>query len=101
MTAECQLCGDTVEASALTEILPGYRRSPNRSAIRWFDSGGYALLHHRCSHHTVRDMIDPDVNWFACQQPDRAVDIDAVFDAACPKCEQRWVQEGHTLWNRP
>lgn len=100
-TATCRLCNDTVECTSTNnqEFLPGFEGFANKTALRWIVQEDVALMHHRCGDASVRHMIDPDRNWFACQVPDRAIDLDAIFDPFCEACEARWAADGGTLWN--
>jgi hypothetical protein len=102
-TETCTLCRDVVSVAnapgGVDGFLPGFAGWPNRSPLRWIVQGEVALLHHRCSHQTVRDMLDPDRNWFACMASDRPIDRDAVFDPFCRECEARWAAEGAAVWN--
>jgi hypothetical protein len=68
--------------------------------LRWFGDKGYALIHHRCRHPQMRDLLEVD-NWFACERPEISVDAKTVFEAHCPSCEARWVAEGAEFWNGP
>ena len=96
----CRLCGDSVPARLdLDSRLPGYEGWADCTPLRFFRQGNAALLHHRCADAAVRDMIDPDRNWFACQAPTRAIDEDALFEAYCDDCELRWVESGAAYWN--
>ena len=80
--------------------LPGYRSSKLQPVIRWLTQDDRALLHHGCGDPNLRYLVpDPDVNWWACKSAERAIDEDALFDAYCKDCEQRWVEGGHRFWN--
>jgi hypothetical protein len=82
-----------------THYLPGFRASLDLSPVRSIQTGGRALLHHRCSSPSLRDIIDPDRNWFVCEQRDRPIDADAIFDPFCSECEKRWMAGGSRYWN--
>lgn len=96
------LCNAEVWSVTVTggELLPGYASSRILVPIRLVVQGDTALLHHGCGHPNNRHLVaDPDTQWFACLRPDSDIDEETLFDAQCGMCEQRWVAEGHRLWN--
>lgn len=101
MACVCELCGDNASCvpAVAYGFLPGFFGWTDRSPIRWTLQAGKALLHHRCADPRVRTSIDPDRNWFACENPQREIDLDAVFDPYCSSCEARWELAGSEIWN--
>jgi len=99
-TASCPLCGveeravDLATSAKLQGAIPAYDLdAPN---VRVFAVGGRALLHHACR----SPQADSDTrwwtegqSWWACQQPGRQIDEDALFDRSCRDCLVRWADK--------
>jgi hypothetical protein len=99
----CQLCGDEVDAVRIPDgqgyATTDFEGFANCSPVRYFHQSKIGLLHHRCTHPTVRDQVDPDREWFFCERPTSVLTRDTLFDRNCDACAAAWVSEGAALWN--
>jgi hypothetical protein len=97
----CPHCGDQVTAvDATAGGRSGYADTRLGEAIRYLISGERALINHRCGDPNLRWLVpDPDANWWACEQPEREIDDDTLFDKFCSGCENRWVNGGYQFWH--
>src|SRR4051794_27153228 len=94
------MCGMRATATPRTQVtLPqemlAYRGDVVPNA-RLFHQDDVALLHHFCS----SDIADTEVaghwtpgGWWACLEPERALDEKAHFDLNCASCAARWTAE--------
>lgn len=87
------LCNDLVTAGADLGGIDGGLPEPTRSVVQ----RSRALLHHRCSHRTMRDYVS-DGQWFCCERPEAPVDENTLFDANCPICREMWDRYGRQFW---
>lgn len=71
---------------------PPYFTSLAVAPVRFMKvAGGRAALHHGCTQLGIDDYWGA-LDWWACEQPERALDAQTRFDMYCRDCGQRWLE---------